>query len=358
MRTRLLAASLLTLVTSGCITSTVGSRTVAPAQFQYNQALARSWDEQLLLNLVRLRYRDTPVFLSVSSVTTQYSWTAGANAGTSFSGSRHDSTALGIGGEYAERPTISYDPLRGKDFVTQLLTPIPPISLALLSRSGWSIERLMRCCVHSIGEVYNAPSAAGPTPALAPDVRSFRHLSSTLRRLQMAGALEARSTVDKKVVVWLGVVDDPDLRRARAALLRSIGHPAGPDDVVELPIAEYGEPGSLVVTGRSLLAALYYLSQAVEPPSEHSAAGLVTATRRADGTPFDWSEVTGGLFRIRSSRDRPANVFVAVEHRGTWFFIADDDLDSKTTFGLLTFLFSLQATGEGSSPLLTLSAGG
>ena len=38
---------------------------------QYNHAIARTLDEQFLLNLVRLKYRDNPFFLEVSSVTTQ-----------------------------------------------------------------------------------------------------------------------------------------------------------------------------------------------------------------------------------------------------------------------------------------------
>jgi hypothetical protein len=47
-----------------------------------------------------------------------------------------------------------------------------------------------------------------------------------------------------------------------------------------------------------------------------------------------------------------------VHHRGWWFYIADDDQTSKSTFGLLNILFSLQSSsGEGKSPLLTLPIG-
>jgi hypothetical protein len=38
---------------------------VPPDRFDYNEALARSSKEQLLINLVRLRYDDVPVFLAV-----------------------------------------------------------------------------------------------------------------------------------------------------------------------------------------------------------------------------------------------------------------------------------------------------
>ena len=46
---------------------------------------------------------------------------------------------------------------------------------------------------------------------------------------------------------------------------------------------------------------------------------------------------------MRSSTSRPANAFVAVPYRGAWFYIADNDLESKSTFMLLTQLFNLQA---------------
>ena len=61
---------------------------------------------------------------------------------------------------------------------------------------------------------------------------------------------------------------------------------------------------------------------------------------------------------IHSQEDRPQNAYVAVQHRGWWFYIADDDQSSKATFSLLNILFSLQsATGKGKSPLLTLPVG-
>ena len=52
-----------TALALGC--NAIGPRTIPGARINYNEAIARSWDEQLLLNLVRLRYRDTPLFRRV-----------------------------------------------------------------------------------------------------------------------------------------------------------------------------------------------------------------------------------------------------------------------------------------------------
>jgi len=81
-------------------------------------------------------------------------------------------------------------------------------------------------------------------------------------------------------------------------------------------------------------------------------------TRDADGNVFDWTRVTAGLMRIRSNGSPPANAAVAVQYRGSWFFIDDSDLDSKSTFSMLAQLYSLQAGGSaGLTPVLTLPVG-
>ncbi len=59
---------------------------------------------------------------------------------------------------------------------------------------------------------------------------------------------------------------------------------------------------------------------------------------------------------MRSGPVRPADAAVAVSHRGYWFWIADDDRDSKTTFSLLSLLASLKSS-ETSAPAPVLAIG-
>jgi hypothetical protein len=72
-----LGGSLLAL--AGC--STLGPRLLKGERGSYNLALQYTNDEQLLLNVVRLRYRDTPVFLEIGSLSTQFSFEASTEAG-------------------------------------------------------------------------------------------------------------------------------------------------------------------------------------------------------------------------------------------------------------------------------------
>ena len=64
----------------------VGPRALETARGSYNEVLRDTADEQLLANLVRLRYRDRPFFLEVSAVTTQFRFAPNAGAGLALEG--------------------------------------------------------------------------------------------------------------------------------------------------------------------------------------------------------------------------------------------------------------------------------
>ena len=49
--------------------SSFGPRALEETHPAYNNAIVDSLNQEMLLNLVRLRYRDTPYFLEVGSVT-------------------------------------------------------------------------------------------------------------------------------------------------------------------------------------------------------------------------------------------------------------------------------------------------
>jgi hypothetical protein len=350
-----LCAALLAL--TAC-SAQLGPRTIPASRFDYSEALARSWDEQLLLNLVRLRYRDTPLFLEVGSVVTHYS--IGANVGTGAQVSVGDGTtraySLGPGGvAYTEEPTVTYGPLQGADFVARLLTPVAPSNLLLFSQSGWSVERLLLCCVQRVNNLRNAVGASGPTPDYVPTYESFQHLAQLLRKLQVAGLLEVELSSDQSFVLQLASAPDGTLAGEVAEVRKLLDLP---EDVKTFRITsalKRKQPDEIAVTGRSLLAVLFYLSQAVEVPEKHETEGRVTVTRTASGERFDWAAATGHLLQVHSAANDPANAAVKVHYRGYWYYISDTDLSSKTTFSLLTYLYSLKAGSHDlKEPVLTL----
>lgn len=344
---------------------TAACRATGPAQIRsgrgdYNAAIQQTSSEQLLLNIVRLRYRDIPLFLEVTSVTTRFSTEASADADSSFASGKRATFGLGAGISFSETPTVTYAPLQGEQFVTQMLTPVDLHTIVLLYHSGWSIDRILRLCAKSMNGLLNAPSASGPTPASAPEFRDFRRASTLLRTLQQSNGIElglqAEGAADPAMLHLRGEA----VGGATAIeLARLLGLPEDADRYGLAPGLHTPGGARIAISLRSLMAILFYVSQSVEVPASHTAAGLVTVTLSADGSRFDWSEVTADLIAIHSGDALPDRPYVAVHYRGAWFWINDNDLDSKSTFALLMQILALQSGDlDSAAPVLTLSVGG
>src|SRR5215472_13993965 len=63
-------AALVCALLAGC--ASVGPEALQQNRLQYNEIVKTTSEEQLLLNIVRLRYTDTPSSLSVSTIAAQF----------------------------------------------------------------------------------------------------------------------------------------------------------------------------------------------------------------------------------------------------------------------------------------------
>jgi hypothetical protein len=95
---------------AGC--AGIGLHTVARDRFDYISAISKSWKHHTLLNLVKARYMDAPVFMDVTSVINSYAAEAQLQAGFSWQDAPLGYIqTLGGSGKYTDRPTISYSSL-------------------------------------------------------------------------------------------------------------------------------------------------------------------------------------------------------------------------------------------------------
>lgn len=354
-------SSLILLALTGC--ATVGPKAIKQAQYPYNEAIIQSWNEQLLLNLVRLRYRDNPYFLEVGGLNTSYALGYGLGVDDEFHIHSSIKNFFQIQPKlnYEEKPTITYQPLRGESFVKQLLSPIPPQYILVLTHSGWNLERVFNICVEKINDFDNATSATGPTPDCPPNYERFDHLTSIMGCMQKAGMItlgpDPREGSDKSVVMKV------DCATCHTPLVEELNQLLGFESCQEL-IRLSGnlldtESNTLKIRPRSLLGTLFYLSQGVQVPVEHMERGLVTVTRNADGSLFDWNLVSGKEMKIFSSKKNPAHASTKVFYKGYWFYIDETDLNSKSSFLLLSQLFNMQSGKKSNvSPTLTIDVSG
>lgn len=182
-----------------------------------------------------------------------------------------------------------------------------------------------------------------------------------LQSLQRADALELSSEKDERgevrPVLVLAQVQDPEARRAQDTFRAMLGLEGS--SLRFALTAGKGGTAEIQVRTRSLMGVLYFLAQSVETPERDIRENRVLITRNADGTPYDWSRLMGRLFKVRCQAAEPKDAFLKVRHRGSWFYLSDQDPYTKQTWAFLNALFMLQsAETKGRSPLLTLSAGG
>jgi hypothetical protein len=257
---------------------------------------------------------------------------------------------------YTDNPTITFQPLQGEDFLNKLMPPVPMEAMLRLTQSGWSISRVFRIAVEQTNHLPNAPTASGPTPVSPPEYETFLAVTQQLRKLQQSYGLNLAMDGDRLALAFdTSRVSSSDCR----AFCSDLGIQSGSDAiyVTNKPKLRRSRD-ELYLQTRSLIGVLFFLSHNVEVPVADQKKGLVTTTLNPDGTPFDWNLLCDGLMKVKNSATPPADAFVKIQYRGSWFYIADNDLDSKSTFMLLNQVFNLLAGDvKKAAPLLTLPVG-
>ena len=131
--------SLIVFISTGC-QSSFGPKTLEKTHPAYNKSISETLSEQMLINLVRLRYREQPAFLEISSITVSPRISTSAHVNSSIDlGPGGNVIQPGIGIEYSQSPTISYTPLRGEDFLKSVLSSISLEAVLVMTQSGWII---------------------------------------------------------------------------------------------------------------------------------------------------------------------------------------------------------------------------
>jgi hypothetical protein len=332
--------------------TSVGPSTVTRDQFNYSKTLSTAQQEQLLANIVRIRYLESPVFVKVSSLINQYELEGrvALRAGFDDNDVGRNSQNIGAEGRWADKPTITYSPLSGKVFAESLLTPIRPDTLFAMLQAGWPAEILFRICIRSINGIAN--EAAAPSWRRQADPE-FNEVLVLLDRLRTARALSIRSDEfeeGRRIVVYtVPSASGPEIDHDRARLRELLGLDA---EAAEF-IFSYGlvqqRSDEIAVLTQSILETLNDLAWRVEVPQIHVDEGRT-------GPTFENDSLEEPIIRILSSEVEPESALVKIRERDYWFYIDDRDVNSKRTFAILRILLSLSESGDTApAPLVTIS---
>jgi hypothetical protein len=349
MRIAPLASLLALALCAGC--AGIGARTVTADRFDYTTALSDSWKREMLINIVKVRYGDAPVFLDVSSVIESYELVQSVSVGGLWQNNSVSTTGatLGASGAFANRPTISYSPISGEKFAKAFMTPIQPQVVFGLIQSGYPADTVFRVLVQSVNGVSNRRSSqAMPQPASA----EFAQLAQALRELQTSGTMDLRVTKTEKAESHL-VVLRAELDAPQAAQSKRLRKMLGLDpDANEFSLVYGRLPANerqIALVTRSMMQVLIDYGSFIDVPAIDVTEQRVVpsvAEQPVQGLPY---------IRIHSGPAKPQDAFVAVPYRNHWFWIDDRDWASKELFSFLLSMFTLVNVGDRqAAPVISL----
>jgi hypothetical protein len=399
------------LLLSGC--STFGPQLVLNSHIEYNKAVEQVIQEELLLNIVRRRYYEAPQFVTVSNITTSMSTSAGISGGSAF-GNQGTPTTGNIGGSlnWLDSPTVTITPLQGTEILGPLTARISVNTLAKMANAGYRFDFLLSLTAEGL------TSVRGPQTGVGTDFRpgdpEYLQLIESIGRLIDKGQLivgtfswndpysdisydRDQITVENQITaialgggtarfrsydggktyyftdknnypaMWI----DPDARTSGDGkrvieLLNLQPTPLkriwtfAPSRVVDGTdfenLADDPRP-EIKMRMRSFYSVLNLLAYGIDiPPKDEEEARAFTKASYdqavREGRAVDLSD----KFVVHSSSERPANAFVAVKHRGSWFYVDDRDHVSKRFFNAVYDLFNMEIapSGGGGGPILTV----
>jgi hypothetical protein len=347
------------LVLSVAACSGIGPATVPHDRMDYATSIGNSWKEQTLLNIVKLRYADMPIFLEVAQVIAGYqlqstiggSFTAG-NFNAAMIGPLTASGTATAAGTYTDRPTVVYSPLTGVDFLRRLMTPIPPSAVMFMLQAGYAARRVMPIVLDSVNGMANGSNRR----QRAADPR-FTRLVELVSEAQQTGTIKIKIEPPKQgaesSVLVFPASKDPAAIARRLEITRLLGLKP---DLQEIKVnygAYSGKGGEIDMDTRSMLEIMMEFAASVQVPETDVTEGKAAPGAVAARQPA-WS---GSPMRVLVGDTAPKDAYVAVPYNDRWYWIANADIESKTTFGVVMLLFSISETGvKGAAPVVTIPA--
>lgn len=390
---------------AGCLALSacgLGPATMRGNRLDYNITAQRSNSEQLLLNLVRMRYLEHPLFMQVGTIASSFSYSV--NAGAVFN-TNPATQQFPLGTTLSESPTVTYTPMDGQKYTQEILSEIDSQRFMVLFRANTSLEILLRCVLDRVGQLENQSPNRPLNPQRLEAFRRFCHLASLLR---IQGDLDIAQVVPEEKAK-----EKPKEDKAKAKAAGKAKEPAkdeakeepkdkGPHLVMALRFASSQEARDMagllgvpyrplrLKSGQELLAlrlieasllgdtfgkdsryvdlpfrmrsmreVLDFLGQGVEVPPGQQGASAASQASLDQGGQVDTFPYIREFFEVRYAAERPAGAMVAVPYREGWYYIADADLRSKLVFSFLSTLLALQSGNPPAhAPLLTLPIGG
>lgn len=363
-------ALLLVFVLGGCAGGLgFGPAKLAPSRMDYNRAIQQSNNEEMLLNLVRMKYFEQPLFLQVGSVASSFSFNV--SGGMSATLPDHRSMESGayniytpnVSGQYSDSPTVTYTAFQGQTYAQQFLAEMDFDRFVTLYKAGWDIEYLMPILFVRFGAIDHTYDAR--TGFMAEQHARFKALTEIVARMDDRGDLDIlkvnlsdNSTATVMSMDFHNATEAGTVQNLLGYDLHIKMNTAGhyhatfrlvPTSIIGHTLKDPDGLPAVPLRLRNCLRAMDYVAQGVEIPAENVKRRMA----------YDMRKHFMNLCDIRVSEKEPEDAYLSVRHEKHWYYIRAEDNVSKEVFQLIQNIFSLlSADPPKSTPVLTLPVGG
>lgn len=319
-----------------------GPTTVEGDHFSFNDAISKSSNEQLLLNLVRLQSGKPIYCVEIASMISQYRLATNAEISRKHN-DLHGSfgpalraafpnkddpvpdpttvTTVRANLAYAQKPTITYKPVEGGAISEDFLSPLSAETVTRLVQSGWGIDRVFFCCVQRVNGISNRRWVDGQESWI--DKGEFSRLIDLLKELHQDGDIRFDEEVDAKYLVL--PAESTNHSGELAELRKLLSYPA--QGTLRLRIVanqDQSAPDQIAVQTRSVNAIMSAL-----------------AWENIAGSDVDNDQNSGSWLCLHKSLVPQKDVFAQVRFDGRWHYVSKDDWRSKRTFAMVSSLFTM-----------------
>lgn len=334
---------------------------------RYNDVIADTQDEQLLKNLVRLRYMHQVSILEITNVITSYKLERSVFGEAKLTHlpiskspkpisksakERLDYRTNGFGSitpriSYSDQPTITYKPIEDAAFIRRMLIPLEVHFLNLLVSGGMHDPHLIfNLTIKHLNSMANDNDNRDLAILANPHDRRFYHVSLLLDKLSVKRGVRLVPAVVEGTETIAILFPHPFQHSPEAKEIKTLLHIPDKYDKIILYYKRLPIQNLAVIHTRSLLGTMFFISKGIHAPEEHNHDHIVRQYQSADHHQYNWNPLMKNIFEIYSSKKVPLDAYLAVHIYNYWFYIKRGDIPTIATFTYLRTLHSFSTSGE------------
>ena len=383
--------AILALLGASC--NSFGAKKLVSSHTAYNDAVQLTVTREVLSNIVRSRYADPMQFLAVQSINAQFSVNAGGSATAAGIGQAGSTGAASGTIGYSDSPTITYVPQSDAGFYKSMFGSMDlesVIGFSLANRFAQSDRERRRLSIRFAFSAINRETDfvnATRNPVYERRVDAYAtllesgayYLTVPEWDYDTTNIEKAKVTSEDMIAAFsqgLNFIEEDGgktvrLARYRQVLALVLPDPTSPDVQAALDVLGVArgrdryllrppshavpgteDPHAIWMTPRSIVDTLIVASQFVRIPADDA--------RIAPRGVVDDANLRKAPFKVLNSREEPPFPY-RVQHRGTWFYVDDEDRASRSILEGLVAAYASRVgrfQSAGAGPSMVLPVGG